>query len=54
MSYKLAGKDDAGEDIQCIIRKSDGASIPKDPDNRDYAEYLAWVAAGNTPDAADS
>ena len=32
MTYKLPGKDDAGEDIQCIIRKSDGASIPKDPD----------------------
>ena len=27
--------------------------IPKDPTNSDYAEYLEWVAAGNTPDAAD-
>ena len=53
MTYKLPGKDSAGEEIQCIIRKSDGSSIPKDPDNRDYAEYLEWVAAGNTPDAAD-
>lgn len=53
MSYKLAGKDDAGEDIQCIIRKSDGASIPKDTDNKDYVRYLEWVDAGNTPEAAD-
>ena len=27
--------------------------IPKNPSNRDYKEYLEWVAAGNTPEAAD-
>tara|TARA_R100000008_G_scaffold1489_1_gene1252 strand:+ start:1141 stop:1305 length:165 start_codon:yes stop_codon:yes gene_type:complete len=27
--------------------------IPKDPENSDYAQYLEWVAAGNTPEAAD-
>jgi hypothetical protein len=32
-----------------ISRLSDNASIPPDPANRDYAEYLEWVAAGNTP-----
>ena len=53
MTYKLPGKDSAGEEIQCIIRKSDGSSIPKDPDNRHYAEYLEWVAAGNTPEESD-
>jgi hypothetical protein len=26
------------------------ASIPLDENNRDYAEYLAWVEAGNTPE----
>src|SRR6185312_894209 len=31
-----------------VILRSDGASIPADPLNRDYAEYLAWVAAGHT------
>jgi hypothetical protein len=23
--------------------------IPLDPDNTDYAEYLRWLALGNTP-----
>ena len=27
--------------------------IPFDPDNRDYRDYLDWVAEGNTADAAD-
>ena len=31
----------------------DDVFIPFDPDNRDYQEYLAWVAEGNTAEAAD-
>ena len=34
-----------------IIRQSDGAIIPLDPENTDYATYLQWLSAGNTPDA---
>lgn len=30
-----------------IIRNSDGANIPPDEGNRDYQDYLAWVAAGS-------
>jgi hypothetical protein len=30
------------------IIRSDGATIPADPANTDYANYLKWVAAGNT------
>jgi len=32
-----------------VTRDLDGAFIPPVPLNTDYAEYLKWVAAGNTP-----
>ena len=43
MSYQLTA-------TSSILRQSDGASIPADPLNADYREYLAWCEAGNTPD----
>jgi hypothetical protein len=36
-----------------IYRLADGASIPADPANTDYAAYLQWLSAGNTPEPAD-
>ena len=36
-----------------IKRTSDNAFIPFDPANKDYQEYLEWVADGNTPEEAD-
>lgn len=33
-----------------VLRVADQAHIPADPANRDYQEFLAWEAAGNTPD----
>ena len=36
-----------------IIRKEDGACIPIDKENRDYQEYIEWVAEGNTAEAVD-
>ena len=41
-------------DSNSIIRIADGASIPADPANTDYANYLEWVEAGNTATAADA
>ena len=35
---------------EVVIRKSDGASVPNDPLNRDRSDYNAWVKAGGVPD----
>lgn len=47
-SYKLAKNG-----IWKIENGAIVASIPEDLKNRDYQEYLAWLAAGNTPEPAD-
>lgn len=36
-----------------VLRLLDNACIPFDPDNTDYQAYLAWVAEGGVPEAAD-
>jgi hypothetical protein len=33
-----------------ILRTADGAYIPPDPANRDYAEYQKWLEGGGVPD----
>ena len=55
ISYKLYPNDENGASRKAI-QKTDGGmiySIPFDEKNTDYQEYLAWVADGNPPDAAD-
>ena len=53
MSYQVC-LDELGQPSQCIKRIADNAFIPFDPANRDYQEYLEWLAEGNTPTPADS
>lgn len=46
MSYKLTSTTN-------ILRLADGALIPADLENSDYALYLKWLDAGNIPGTAD-
>ncbi len=42
--------------LTCIQKKIDGVGvcmIPLNEGNTDYKAYLAWVAEGNTAEAAD-
>jgi hypothetical protein len=51
--YKLCANNPVMGESGSINRLSDGASIPKDPANKDYQAYLKWLAEGNTPEPAD-
>jgi hypothetical protein len=52
MTYMKMGQvSPTGEIIysESVVRLSDLATIPFDEKNKDYAEYLDWLAKGNTP-----
>ena len=56
ITYKLRNNTYDGVTYEDILLKDDGVvktAIPKATDNADYQECLEWVAAGNTPEAAD-
>ena len=50
--YKLFDNNNKGQ-IKFVVRITDNVSIPFDPANTDYQEYLKWVSEGNTPLPAD-
>jgi|TARA_R100000149_G_scaffold63221_1_gene34051 hypothetical protein len=54
---KIPNYDETGKKIEdCtnqILRKEDFAIIPFDETNRDYQEYLEWVADGGVAEASD-
>jgi hypothetical protein len=49
--YKLI-KDSLTNEV-CSVLKGNNMSIPFDPANTDYQDYLAWCAEGNVPEPAD-
>jgi len=51
--YKLTKLMYGQTEPNCVIRTSDSACIPFDPANTDYIAYLAWLAEGNQPEAAE-
>ena len=52
--FKQIRNVDTGEIVTDYIRRvSDTATIPCVEGNRDYQEYLAWLAEGNEPLPAD-
>lgn len=50
LTYKLVN---GANNKPICVNRSDGWSIPFDPDNTDYQEYLRWLDLGNTPEPAD-
>ena len=54
ISYKLL--DNLGEETVSVLLLEDGLpklNIPFYPGNRDYEQYLEWLAEGNEPLPAD-
>lgn len=52
--YKLMKDPITKQLVNSITRLSDNASIPFDPANTDYQEYLKWVSEGNQPLPAEN
>ena len=50
LSYRLQNHPSTGELDSILLGDK---TIPLDPANKDYQEYLAWVAEGNEADPAE-
>ena len=50
--YKLLKSFTTGE-VCSVTIVGQNITIPFDPANTDYQEYLKWCEAGNTPEPAD-
>jgi hypothetical protein len=51
--YKLGTMSFSQTKPSCVIRLSDNAAIPFDPDNTDYQAFTRWLNDGNIPLPAD-
>ena len=40
-------------EVDAVVLKEENKYIPFDNANKDYQEYLEWLAEGNTPEEAE-
>ena len=52
MSYAYTWPDAEKTSLKREDADGNVAFVPADPGNRDYAEFLAWLDEGNTPEPA--
>ena len=52
MSFKRCPNHPIFGESNSVIRLSDGACIPFDPDNTDAKEFAKWLSEGGIPEAA--
>lgn len=50
MTYSEITPSYPGASTSGIQRIEDSAFIPEDERNKDWRDYLEWIAAGNTPE----